>query len=695
MPRRRASSLALVLTLLAPACLRAEDPYPLAEAFAAEVARIEDRPLAGIGSAEEWNAQRPELQRQLREMLGLDPLPEKTDLKVVVTGTVERPDFVVEKLHFQSIPGLYVTANLYRPKQVDGKLPGILYVCGHAKVEKDGVIYGNKTHYQHHAAWYAANGFVCLVVDTLQLGEVPGVHHGTYNLGRYWWQGRGYTPAGVEAWNGIRALDYLASRPEVDPERLGVTGRSGGGATSWWLGALDDRLKAVVPVAGITDLRNHLIRGGVDGGYPNGCIDGHCDCMFFLNTYRWDFDTLAALVAPKALLVENTNRDPIFPIDGVRRVYSRVGEVYDWYDEPGKLDLVVGKGGHEDTVELRHPSFAFMKKWLAGEDVAVADIQEPDRKIPAEELKVLPAGEPLPADQINDRVDEVFVARAGEVPVPANAEEWEALKARWLERARATAFAGWPGEGEGRDDQELEASRMGFGPTLLGWYNFESQPGVVCTLGTQGDHDPVQWVALTPWFVQPKPFPGVDPNGALPDGTQRKGVCRVTLNVRGQPPTETGKPSFMSHSPQWPAELDSSLRRRFALIGQTLDGQRVWDVRCGIQALERIGRLKDAPIELVADETTAHLALWAAVFEPEVESLTIYGDLPADFPDRPAFLGLDRVLTNAQALALLYPRPVILPAGTDPARWAWAFELGKKLDPSKPWPTIAEPKGDR
>jgi dienelactone hydrolase len=345
----------LIAGLGAVRATRGEEP-PLAAYFRAEVARIEQRPLAGIASAVEWKAKRRELQRQLREMLGLDPEPARTDLKATITGTVERPEFVVEKLHFQSRPGLYVTANLYRPKEVKAPLPAILYVCGHSDVKKDGVIYGCKAAYQHHAAWYAANGYVCLILDTLQLGELPGLHHGTHREGMWWWQSRGYTPAGVEAWNGIRAIDYLCSRPEVDSARIGVTGRSGGGATSWWIGALDDRVAAVVPVAGITDLRDHVVEPNLDGKYDMGVIEGHCDCMYFVNTYRWDFDTVAALVAPRPLLVENTNHDPIFPEAGVRRIFAKLQKVYDWYGEPEKLGLVIGQGGHVDSVEIRHPS---------------------------------------------------------------------------------------------------------------------------------------------------------------------------------------------------------------------------------------------------------------------------------------------------------------------------------------------------
>ena len=171
----------------------------LADYFCAETARIGRRPLLGITEAQDWKRQRSKLQRQLWEMLGLWPVPERNDLGARITGKVERPDFVIEKVLFESAPGLFVTGNLYRPKRVEKPLPAILYVCGHSKVEKDGLIIGNKAHYQHHPAWFAANGYVCLVIDTLQLGELPGLHHGTAREGMWWWYSRGYTPAGIEA----------------------------------------------------------------------------------------------------------------------------------------------------------------------------------------------------------------------------------------------------------------------------------------------------------------------------------------------------------------------------------------------------------------------------------------------------------------------------------------------------------------
>ncbi len=290
----------------------------LAAYFEKETRRLTARNAAFIENNTDWPAAQADLRRQLFEMLGLQPLPARSDLKATITGTTERDGVIVENLTFQSRPGLYVTANFYRPAKQDGPLPTILYVCGHGKVSIDGVSYGNKTSYQHHGTWFAKNGYNCLTIDTLQLGEIEGKHHGTHNLGRWWWNSRGYTPAGVEAWNSIRALDYLETRPEVDKEKFGVTGRSGGGAYTLWIAALDDRIKVAAPVAGITSMQNHVV---------DGCIEGHCDCMFMVNTYRWDFPLLTALIAPRPLMILNTDKDTIFPLDGVVDVYQKTRKV--------------------------------------------------------------------------------------------------------------------------------------------------------------------------------------------------------------------------------------------------------------------------------------------------------------------------------------------------------------------------------
>ncbi len=651
------------LALILVSGARGEEP-PLTEYFRAETAAIEARPLAGIvmGSLEDWEAHRPEMQRRMWEMLGLRPTPSRTPLEARVTATTERPDFVVENVLFQSSPGLYVTGNLYRPRVVAGPLPAILYVCGHARVEKDGVIYGCKAHYQHHAAWYAANGYVCLVVDTLQLGELPGLHHGTNKLGMWWWQSRGYTPAGIEAWNGIRAIDYLISRPEVDPKKIGVTGRSGGGATSWWLGAIDDRIAAVAAVAGITDLRDHVV---------DGVVEGHCDCMYMVNTYRWDFPLVAALVAPKPLLIENTDRDPIFPEDGVRRVFEQLEVIYAWYGASDKLGLVIGRGGHVDSAEIRHPSFAFFEKWLKGKDATIA---EPDRKVPIESLKVLKPGE-IPPDNRNDAIHESFVARSEAPPVPGSAEAWRVLRTRWLAEVKAKVFRGWPWDEDARAPDTMMAADESKEGVRLRAFDFRSQTGVRLRvwLLTSGEGAPK---SLTLRVL------GQGEGALLDDGLKslreelEPGRALAVLAPRGVGPTS------------WPAKKDTHIRRRFALLGQTLDGMRVWDVRRSLAALRTVSDLDGVPVGLVGVGQAAPLALWGAVFEPEIASIELI-DPPATVRDGPALLNLDRILGMPQALALLYPRPVTL-RSTPPAAWRWASDLGLGLSGGgETWPRFA------
>jgi dienelactone hydrolase len=665
------------------ATARAKDPIPpeLAAFFKADAEAIAARPLMDAKSADDWNARRPEHQRQLREMLGLDPMPPRTDLKAEIKGVVERPDFVIERILYQSSPGLYVTANLYRPKVVEKPLPAVLYVCGHAKVEKDGVIYGCKAHYQHHAAWFAANGYVCLVVDTLQLGEVPGVHHGVLRMGRWWWQSRGYTPAGVEVWNGIRGLDYLCSRPEVDPERLGVTGRSGGGAMSWYLGAVDDRLKVVVPVAGITDLSDHIVAGAPGGPHPDGVIDGHCDCMYFVNTYRWDYTMLAALVAPKALLVENTDADPIFPEAGVRRIHKQLETVYGWLGVPDRLDLVIGKGGHVDTPEIRHPAFAWFEKHFKGDAARDLDaIQEPDRAVPIELLKVLEPGEPLPAN-LNDTIDETFIPRAV-APEPTS-EAWEAaygsIRADVLAKTFAAPGPDWRAAGSTSIEKaglvltthDVDAKAHPGLRQRVWTFHAAGRPGtgaLELIVMTADD-----WKRYAPLIDA---FEGdADPSG-LPEFAALKAKADSGARTALLAPRGIGRTA-------WPESRDVSIRRRFAMVGRTLDSWRVGEVR---DALRGLGPADGSPSTVVARGDAAAVALWASIFAGRPTRLVLQSP-PATVRDGPAFLNLDRFLDMPQVVAATYPADARIES-SPPSAWSWTRTLAERLGAAKPWPEI-------
>lgn len=329
--------------------------------FASRVAEIEaatERDLAAV-TKQNWPETKELWRGQLREMLGIPQDLERTDLAVTKTGAIELEGVRIQKLHYQSRPGLYVTANLYLPTEPPPEKgwPAVLYVCGHARATDNGRLLGNKTGYQHHGLWLARHGFVCLTIDTVQLGELHGEHHGTYKLGRWDWMSRGFTPAGVEAWSAIRAVDLLCGMKHVDASRIGVTGRSGGGAYSWFAAALDERIRVAIPVAGITDLRNHVL---------DGCVEGHCDCMYFVNYFGWDYGKLAALIAPRPLLLENSDSDSIFPLDGVVRIDGQLRNLYRKLEVSQNYGLVVTPGPHKDTQDLRVPAFRFLMKHLKG-----------------------------------------------------------------------------------------------------------------------------------------------------------------------------------------------------------------------------------------------------------------------------------------------------------------------------------------
>lgn len=544
--------------------------------FEAEVSHIESHTHQLMHPADPaaWNRQKPELKRQLAEMLGLDPMPERTPLQPVVTSRIVKDEYVVENLHFQSMPGLYVTGNLYLPKEPEGEVPAILYVCGHAHVKEGGVSFGNKTAYQHHGIWYARHGFACLTIDTIQLGEIEGIHHGTYRENRWWWNSRGYTSAGVEAWNGIRALDYLQSRPEVNGDRLGITGRSGGGVYSWWVGALDERVKVVVPVAGITDLRNYVI---------DGAVEGHCDCMFMVNRYRWDYPLIASLIAPRALLISNSDKDSIFPLDGVVRTHRQVRDVYELLGAGDRLGLLITEGPHKDTQDLQVPSFRWFQRWLTDssdliESAAIKEIEPKD-------LKVF---DQLPRDEIVTTVDEVFVPQAKAADLPESITEWD----RRIEQLRAAlkyeVFAAWPHE-------EMKSERS-HGFTF--WK----------TSGNKSGHL------------------------VFEEGDAGKGYYGSSLHKQNQ------------------------IRRRYMLVGQTLDSMRVYEM---MRFIDQLSREKELALE--AKGAMAVNLLYATLMLEQMPSgrhpIKLYlFELPVSLKEAPDYLNVMKVTRLTESLAAVSRR---------------------------------------
>jgi dienelactone hydrolase len=624
-----------LLVALGPALAQKPEPKAgdeMIDAYLAkETAKLSKRVLDGATTLEDWKKRRPRLYQEYLEMLGLWPLPKKTPLKAKVTGTLEGDGFVVEKLHFQSRPGLYVTGNLYRPKKVEGKLPTVLYVCGHAGRGRN----GNKTAFQDHGIWFATNGYICLIIDTLQLGEIPGIHHGTYREGRWWWQARGYTPAGVECWNGIRAIDYLVSRKDVDRHKIAVTGISGGGAATIWIAAADERVKCAVPVSGMSDLESYV---------TGKIINGHCDCMLMINTYGWEWTTIAALIAPRPMLFANSDNDKIFPMDGNRRIIARLRQLYKVYGKPKLVDEYISKGGHADRPDLRVAAFKWINKHIKGETGPVKKVDF--KHFPDKQLRVFPADKDIPKDAVNGKIDETFVPQA-EVKLPGEGK-FKAWKAGFLKELKSRSFRTFS------DHIPQAAFQIKYHPgrgKLAGqWLTTEA--GIKVLLSRQ--HWEGNGQAATGVLIVLNP--GEEERNEIPDwAAPYIGKSQVyLLAARGLQPNQWNHKSPPNY-----------VARSHALVGRTVDQGRVWDIIATLKYVSSASKNKK-DWTVLGRGSAGILGAYAALWEPAIKEVVVI-DPPKSHQEGPIFLNVLRVLDIPEALGLLAPRKLTLINAKDKA----------------------------
>jgi dienelactone hydrolase len=627
------------------------------EYFRLQSERLSERTFADIDTLEDWENRRESYRGQLLEMLGLDPFPDRTPLSPKVTGRTEAEGIIVENLQFQSRPGLYVTANLYRPAEQSEPLPAVLYVCGHGGVKKDGISYGNKVTYQHHGAWLARHGYVCLTIDTIQLGEIEGIHHGTYREKMWWWNNRGYSPAGVEAWNCIRSLDYLQSRAEVDGDRIGVTGRSGGGAYSWWIAALDERITAAVPVAGITSLHNHVV---------DGCVEGHCDCMYMVNTYRWDYPMVAALVAPRPLLISNTDKDRIFPLDGVVDVHSKVRKIYRLYGAEDKLGLHITEGPHKDTQELRIHAFRWLNRFLKNDDSLIE--QAAVKFFEPQQLKVF---DQLPADQIVTRVHESFVPAVSRDTLPGSPNEFLQARENWMTGLTEKTFRGWPAANDSVDLDVQTAAEVECDGIRVSKIQFHSQPpyrlAMYVVARTQAGSDANRaiavsvldqagWSTLAPVLsaiglddASVKSESSLTEDGAWKELAEKLSASPEQVLVYCQP-RGVGMAEWSRDE-----RKRTHIRRRFMQLGQTAATMQIWDVRRALQAIDQIPAFASSEREIRAEGDAAVWSLYASLWEPRVTGLRLE-DLPTTNRQAPDLLNVSRIVELTHVLLMAADR---------------------------------------
>ncbi len=593
-----------------------------------ETAKIHAKFLTNVESIEDWTKLREQYKQQYLHMLGLWPLQEKTPLQATVTGTFRGDGFVVEKLHYQSRPQLYVTANLYRPERGE-RLPGVLYVCGHSSRGRN----GSKTAYQSHGIWFARHGYICLIVDTLQLGEIAALHHGTYREDRWWWHSRGYTPAGVECWNGVRGIDYLVSRPDVDPERIAVTGISGGGAATYWISSADERVKVAVPISGMADLSSYI---------PNRVINGHCDCMFLYNTFRWPWTRIAALIAPRPQLFVNSDQDRIFPMDANERVINRLERLYSLYGVGEQVDSIVSIGGHAYRRDIRRATFRFINIHLKNDPRPVTDseidlVSGPRNNrlhpIPPQQLRVFPTDADLPTDELNTTIDEHFVPLAL-VKTPKKGE-FNSWKKTLLAELRRVTFGSLP--------ERIPAAKLVKKAKESSIVQIETEPGIHVPLSSLSTQKPTGNSKRVLLLVQDSNAPQ-----GLPEWV--KSIVQPGDAVYQLQPRGIGSTRWTRKNPP------NTVRRSHVLIGRTIETGRVRDVIAAARFLHN--RLKgNVPVHVVGENASGVIAAYAALWEPEISGVVLNSPLLTHMDSRtPQFLNVLRVCDVPDVLGMLAPR---------------------------------------
>jgi dienelactone hydrolase len=351
-------ALALALTLSGQVrSLKPADSTPLATAVLDDVEARAQWLLAHqvkhARSAAEADSARRGLRAQLLDSLGVERLLWPPRLGARVTGTLRRAGYRIEKVVYQSLPGVDVPAHLYLPEGLTGRAPTILFYNGHwyadSKAWPD---------FQKFCVNMARLGFVVFTFDPFGQGE-RGIS--TRDHRRVSGLLARVAQQGFAEYETRCAMEYLLSRKEVDPERIGMTGASGGGFNTWINSSLDDRIKVAVPVVGTSEFALQVRFARSNDWYS---ANEHCHFIPRLFTYA-DNRELVAMIAPRPLLIINSTTDRGFPIGNVAD-YAR--ELYNSYGQAERFGFVHDSTtGHGYQQAKREAAYGWFLKWLKGE----------------------------------------------------------------------------------------------------------------------------------------------------------------------------------------------------------------------------------------------------------------------------------------------------------------------------------------
>jgi len=527
-------------------------------------------------------------------------LPERTPLNPRRVGRLDRHGYAVEKIIFESRPAFYVTANLYLPEGRREPAPAVLVPCGHAR---EGKAYPE---YQRLAQGLARHGFVALVYDPLGQGE----------RSQYWDYSRGDSRVGMccpehevagtqsllvgvnlaayRIWDGMRALDYLCMRDEVDVTRLGCTGCSGGGTLTTYLLALDERLRAAMPVCYVTSREAWMATGQIADAEQ---VQDH------IIERGIDHSDLLIAGAPRAVRIGAASRD-FFPIEGTRRAFAELKRMYALLGIEEAADLVVTEGDHGYSQPLREAAYQWFHLWLGNPAAECAE--PPTEPEPPEDLRCAPDGQ---VNSLGSRTVFCFTReRALDLPPSpptlesrGHAEEWQGtLRDRLRELLNCPPSSGAP-----RCRQHGSVFRGDCGIERL---SFHSERGItIPALVFVPEKAEKQWPGIL--YVHE----GGKEAEAEPTGTIQmlasEGNVVLAIDPRG-----IGESHSIGAIPRDYAFMgtDGYHFYQYGMLGHSLLGRRVHDVLRGLAVLAERPEVDPERLSIVGHGSGGLLALFAA-----------------------------------------------------------------------------------
>ncbi|MEX1231868.1 MAG: prolyl oligopeptidase family serine peptidase [Planctomycetaceae bacterium] len=594
-------------------------------------------------SMQEWTALKQQIREKLQQSWG--PFPqEKCDLQPEILGVLERDGYRIEKVALQTRPGILMTANAYVPTD-DGKRSAVLCVHGHWKgAKQDPVV-------QSRCIGLAKLGFFVLVVDAFgagerALGKALGEYHGETVASTLW--PTGLTLAGLQVYDNMRAADYLQSRPEVDPERLGITGASGGGNQTMYAGAFDERFKCVVPTCSVGTYQAYL--------HAACCM---CEMVPNAMTYTEEWGVLS-LVAPRGLMVTSATMDAYqFSVDEAKKSVAATKHVFKLFGKENNIAHTIIESPHAYNQPMREAMYGWMTLHLKGEGdgAPIAEPQfEPEEP---EALRCFP-GDSRPASFVTLPQ---FAADAGKSILnrqrqPEHAEEWEAQRLMKLRTLSKGLLGSFP------EAVPLKAEVFATDDDHTQRIEFDSEPGLRLQARYRAPGDTkISRVAIVL---------AMNGAGAVSETASllvERGWGVLAVNLRG-----TGETAVTGD--QIGRAPDHNSWEWSAWIGRPLMGQWVWDIGRAIDALRESGLADAKDFAMVGLDQAGLVGLTASLFLTEIKQVSVIGALASYISDRPyegQRLGvivpkiLPEVGDVGHLAALCAPRPCLIAGGVNGA----------------------------